>query len=108
MISKIYVYIKHKKLYGTIFSSIRKYIYNLQKYSILQRNSSNSKILISMKLCKKFIKIYAEHNKLNMKQFFYRNENLIEGMKSILKFLTFFSIFDKISLKFFLAKNIYK
>lgn len=61
-----------------------------------------------MKLYKKFIKIYAEHNKLNMKQFFYRNENLIEGMKSILKFLTFFSIFDKISLKFFLAKNIYK
>lgn len=61
-----------------------------------------------MKLCKKFIKIYAEHNKLKMKQFFYRNENLIEGMKSILKFLTFFSIFDKISLKFFLAKNIYK
>lgn len=60
-----------------------------------------------MKLYKKFIKIYAEHNKLK-KQFFYRNENLIEGMKSILKFLTFFSIFDKISLKFFLAKNIYK
>lgn len=41
------------------------YIYDLQKYCILQRNSFNSKILISMKLYKKFIKMYAEHNKLN-------------------------------------------
>lgn len=43
----------------------RENIYDLQKYCILQRNSFNSKILISMKFYKKFIKMYAEHNKLN-------------------------------------------
>lgn len=52
-----------------------------------------------MKLYKKFIKMYAEHNKLNI---FLSNENFIERMKSS---LTFFSIFDKISLKNFFSKK---